>query len=81
VNHDLVEIGDLDDRDRELVRLLVREHEEKTASPRARTILVNWDEFMPLLRRVTPLGARPQAERIREDYLAEIQPFTARAAL
>jgi glutamate synthase domain-containing protein 3 len=81
VNHDLVEIGDLDDRDRELVRLLVREHEEKTASPRARTILINWDKFMPLLRRVTPLGARPQAERIREDYLAEIQAFTGRAAL
>ena len=40
-----------------MLQRLIREHEEKTASPRARTILVQWDEFLPLFRKVAPKDA------------------------
>ena len=42
VNHDMVELAALDDEDVELLQRLIREHEEKTVSPRARNILVQW---------------------------------------
>jgi glutamate synthase (NADPH/NADH) large chain/glutamate synthase (ferredoxin) len=70
VNHDLVHIEELDELDCELLKRLIREHEEKTASPRARTMLVGWNEFLPLLRRITPRGAADHVEHIKEDYLA-----------
>ena len=57
LNPDMVELTDLDEADKELLRRLVREHEEKTASPRARRILVEWDQFRPLFRKVAPKGA------------------------
>ncbi|MGH7497579.1 MAG: glutamate synthase large subunit, partial [Gemmatimonadales bacterium] len=37
VNQDMVEVTALDEQDAELLQRLVREHEEKTVSPRART--------------------------------------------
>ena len=54
INQDMVELTDLDERDVELLHRLVREHEERTASPRARTILVQWESFLPLFRKVVP---------------------------
>jgi glutamate synthase (ferredoxin) len=69
VNQDLVELGDLDEDDVEVLRWLVHEHEEKTVSPRARNILVHWDEFIPLFRKVTPRGAVLQVAAIRSAYL------------
>src|SRR5215203_216729 len=44
VNHDMVELCDLDSEDAALLHRLIREHEEKTVSARARTILVRWED-------------------------------------
>jgi glutamate synthase domain-containing protein 3 len=73
VNHDMVELGDLDTEDVELVRKLIHEHEEKTVSARARTILVRWDEYLPLFRKVMPKGAAALVEVIRARYLESAQ--------
>jgi glutamate synthase domain-containing protein 3 len=60
----------------------VREHEERTASPRARTILVQWESFLPMFRKVAPKGAETYLVATREAYLAtertEIEPALAR---
>ncbi|HWN17306.1 MAG TPA: glutamate synthase large subunit [Gemmatimonadales bacterium] len=73
VNHDMVEVADLEQEDVELVRQLIREHEEKTVSTRARNILVRWDEFLPHFRKVTPKGAALQVVAIRTAYLGSPQ--------
>ena len=70
INRDLVELTDLDERDVELLHRLVREHEERSASPRARTILVQWESFLPLFRRVAPKGGHTYVAAVREAYLA-----------
>jgi glutamate synthase domain-containing protein 3 len=69
VNHDMVELMDLDDVDTELLHRLVREHEEKTVSSRARAMLVHWNEYLPKIRKVTPRGADAQVAAIRMAYL------------
>jgi len=71
VNGEMVELSDLAEQDVELLRRLVREHEEKTASPRARTILVRWEDYLPLFRKVAPRGAEAGARvaATREAYL------------
>ena len=56
VNHDMVELGDLDEQDVELLQRLIREHEEKTASPRARTHPGAVGPLLPLFRKVAPQG-------------------------
>jgi glutamate synthase domain-containing protein 3 len=82
INQDLVELTDLDERDVELLQRLVREHEERTASPRARTILVQWEGFLPLFRKVAPKGAEAYVAVTREAYLAseraEMEPALTR---
>jgi glutamate synthase domain-containing protein 3 len=82
LNHDMVELSELDGRDVELLHRLVREHEERTASPRARTILVQWENFLPLFRKVAPKGAEAYLSAMREAYLAsertEVEPALAR---
>jgi glutamate synthase (NADPH/NADH) large chain/glutamate synthase (ferredoxin) len=82
LNHDMVELTALDDRDIELLHRLVREHEERTASPRARTILVQWEAFLPLFRKVAPKGAEAYIAATRDAYLAservEVEPALAR---
>ena len=61
---------------------LVREHEERTASPRARTILVQWDNYLPLFRKVAPKGAEAYIAATLDSYLArertEVEPALAR---
>ena len=69
VNRDMVELGAADEADLALLQRLVREHEEKTASPRARRILVHWEEFVPLFRKVTPKGAQALVTATRDAYL------------
>jgi glutamate synthase domain-containing protein 3 len=69
VNFEMVDLVDLDSADEEVVRRLVREHEEKTTSPRARTILVEWDRFLPLFRKVAPKGAEIYLAATRAAYL------------
>ena len=82
VNKDMVELSALDETDIALLQRLVREHEEKTASPRARRILVQWDQFVPLFRRVSPKGAEALVAATREGYLqsaaTEPEPVLAR---
>jgi glutamate synthase domain-containing protein 3 len=82
LNHDMVEPVELDERDLELLHRLVREHEERTSSPRARTILVQWESFLPLFRKVEPKGAESYIAATREAYLAservEMAPALAR---
>ena len=82
VNHDLVESAGLEDEDADVLLRLIREHEEKTASPRARTILVQWEEFRPLFRKVVPRGAAALVAATRAAYLesaaAEPEPVLAR---
>ena len=73
INPDLVELGELDGEDLELLQKLIREHEEKTASPRARTILVQWDNYRALFRKVVPKGAAALVEAIRARYLESAQ--------
>jgi glutamate synthase domain-containing protein 3 len=70
INRDMVEPDRLDAEDIELLRLLVREHEEKTASPRARTILVQWDDYLPLFRKVAPRNGAALVAATRAGYLA-----------
>ncbi|HEV2083983.1 MAG TPA: glutamate synthase large subunit [Gemmatimonadales bacterium] len=74
VNHDMVELADLDAEDVELLRKLIHEHEEKTVSARARTILVRWEEYLPLFRKVVPTGAAALVEAARTRYLESAQP-------
>jgi glutamate synthase domain-containing protein 3 len=69
VNHDMVDLAEVDSEDVELLRKLIHEHEEKTVSARARTILVKWEEFLPLFRKVVPKGAAGLVEAVRARYL------------
>jgi glutamate synthase domain-containing protein 3 len=76
VNHDMVELADLDAEDVELLRTLIREHEEKTVSARARNILVRWDNYLPLFRKVAPTGAAALVAAARSRYLEDTQRDT-----
>ncbi len=69
VNPDMVEVTALDEQDAELLQRLIHEHEEKTVSPRARTILVQWADYLPLFRKVAPTGAFGLVAAAREAYL------------
>jgi glutamate synthase domain-containing protein 3 len=82
VNPDMVEVASLDSEDIALLHRLVREHEEKTASPRARRMLVQWDQFVPLFRKVAPKDAAQLVVAARNAYLqsaaAELELIPAR---
>jgi glutamate synthase domain-containing protein 3 len=82
VNGDMVDLVELDSEDDEVLRRLVREHEEKTTSPRARTLLVDWARFQPLFRKVAPKGAEAFVAAARSAYLqgstTEPEPVLAR---
>jgi glutamate synthase (ferredoxin) len=69
VNKDMVELSALDDADLAVLQRLIREHEEKTASPRARRILVQWDQFVPLFRKVAAKDSAGLVAATREAYL------------
>jgi len=72
VNHDMVEVAPLDDEDVGVLQRLIREHEDKTASPRARRILVQWDQFIPLFRKVAPRNAAQLVAAARLAYLQSV---------
>jgi glutamate synthase (ferredoxin) len=79
INRELVDPAGLDEVDLELLHKLVREHEEKTVSARARNLLVRWEEFAPLFKKVLPRGAADQASAIRDAYLQAPQVELERA--
>jgi glutamate synthase domain-containing protein 3 len=70
VNGDMVELGELDSEDAGLLHRLILEHEQKTVSVRARNILVRWEEYLPLFRKVIPKGAAQQAAATLATYLS-----------
>jgi glutamate synthase domain-containing protein 3 len=72
----MVSLEPLDDADAELLRRLIREHEAKTVSAHARNILVRWDEYLPLFRRIVPHGSPAQLDVTREKYLESTQAET-----
>jgi len=55
------------------LKKLIRSHEEKTVSARARTILVEWERYLPLFRKVLPRGAGTLVNAIRDTYLSSTQ--------
>jgi glutamate synthase domain-containing protein 3 len=63
----------VDAEDVELLQRLIRSHEEKTVSARARTILVGWERYLPLFRKVLPRGAGRLVNAIRDTYLNSTQ--------
>jgi glutamate synthase (ferredoxin) len=69
INPEMVELHGLDQQDIDVLHRLVREHEEKTASPRARTILVQWQDFVPLFRKVAPRAGIDLVAAARDAYL------------
>jgi glutamate synthase domain-containing protein 3 len=69
LNRDMVELADIDNDDVELLQKLIREHEEKTVSARARTILVQWNQFLPLFRKVVPKHGAALVAETRTKYL------------
>ncbi|HEY8258386.1 MAG TPA: glutamate synthase large subunit [Gemmatimonadales bacterium] len=73
VNPDMVQLDPIDEDDFELLQRLLREHEEKTVSPRARTILVQWADYRSLFRKVMPVGAFGLVAAAREAYLRSPQ--------
>ena len=73
VNPDLVELSPIEARDIELLRKLIREHEEKTVSARARNILVEWHRFLPLFRKVVAKNSAALVQAIQEEYLVSAQ--------
>jgi glutamate synthase (ferredoxin) len=77
LNHELVSLEELDAEDLEVLTRLLREHEEKTVSPRARTILVHWEQMAGQFRKVVPRSAGASIGAIREAYLGSIQVDTA----
>jgi glutamate synthase domain-containing protein 3 len=69
VNPEMVEVSAIDAEDAELLQKLIREHEEKTVSARARNVLVRWEEYLPLFQKVVPRGASALVELARTRYL------------
>jgi len=69
VNYDMVDLVSLDPEDEEVLQRLIRDHEEKTTSVRARNLLVDWDRFRPLFRKVAPKGAEAYIAAARRAYL------------
>ncbi|HEX5386330.1 MAG TPA: glutamate synthase large subunit [Gemmatimonadales bacterium] len=69
VNPDMVDLVSLDAEDEELLLALIREHEEKTTSPRARRLLVEWEHFRTFFRKVAPKGADASNAATRAAYL------------
>jgi len=69
VNQDMVALEQLEDEDEQVLHHLVHEHEERTASPRARQLLVDWDSAKRLFRRVVPRNAPALVSATRSAYL------------
>ena len=57
VNAELVALESLEEEDEEVLHRLIHMHEERTASPRARQLLVDWEVARTAFRRVAPRNA------------------------
>src|SRR3989454_738378 len=56
-NFDMVDARPLDEADADVVGALVREHLDKTRSPRAAAVLQDWEGVRPLFHKVVPHAA------------------------
>jgi glutamate synthase domain-containing protein 3 len=72
VNQDMVALEQLEDDDEQVLHRLIHEHEERTASPRARQLLVDWDAARRLFRRVVPRNAPALVSATRGAYLRSV---------
>jgi glutamate synthase domain-containing protein 3 len=72
VNQDMVALEQLEDEDEQVLHRLIHEHEERTASPRARQLLVEWDDAKRLFRRVVPRHAPALISATRAAYLRSV---------
>ncbi len=72
VNDELVSLDILEDADEELLLRLLQLHEERTASPRARTLLDAWNDWRGLFRRVAPRGSTGLIEATRALALKQV---------
>jgi glutamate synthase domain-containing protein 3 len=80
VNLDMVSVEPLDAEDEELLLQLVREHGERTVSPRARALLVDWDRWRNGFRKVVPRGAEALVAATRAGYLQRAVELPRRSA-
>ncbi len=69
VNGDMVALETLEEEDEQLLHRLIHAHEEKTASPRARNLLVEWDAVRGLFRRIAPRNAPALISATRSAFL------------
>jgi glutamate synthase domain-containing protein 3 len=69
LNGEMVTASELEEDDERLLLRLIREHSERTVSPRARTLLVEWERYRPMFRKVVARGAEELAAGIRRNYL------------
>ncbi|QGN06939.1 glutamate synthase large subunit [Halorhabdus sp. CBA1104] len=67
VNHDMVHLAELDERDRQMVRRLVENHARYTDSERAEEILADWDTYVSQFVKVMPDAFAAVVEEQLED--------------
>lgn len=77
-NFDMVDLESVSDpKDRALLRGLIQRHFEKTASPRAKTLLEKWEAHLPLFVKVVPVDYRQALERMRRKEDTEQETVAA----
>jgi glutamate synthase (NADPH/NADH) large chain/glutamate synthase (ferredoxin) len=72
VNGDMVALEQLEEEDERVLHRLIHEHEDRTASPRARQLLVEWEAARKLFRRVVPRNAPALVAAARASYLRSV---------
>ncbi|MBR6208789.1 MAG: glutamate synthase large subunit [Oscillospiraceae bacterium] len=85
LNKDLVSMSAVTEKmDAQELRALLERHAAETGSPRARTILENWEETLPLFKKILPNDYRRMMTAIRQREekglsreQAELDAFTA----
>jgi glutamate synthase (NADPH) large chain len=77
-NFDMVDLESVSDpEDKTRLRGLVERHFELTASPRAKTLLENWETHLPLFVKVIPVDYRQVLERMRRKEDTEMETVAA----
>ncbi len=71
-NFDMVDARPIDQADADVLRALVREHLDKTGSPRAAAVLQDWERFRPLFHKVVPHTAPAPALAVPQPTSTEI---------
>jgi glutamate synthase (NADPH/NADH) large chain len=77
-NFDMVDLESVSDpKDKTRLRGLIERHFELTASPRAKTLLENWETHLPLFVKVIPVDYRQVLERMRRKENTEMETVAA----